>query len=162
MPENLFPIYYGLQPKGKTLPYIKIWIHTVWATKSRKRLITKEQKPKLLDHIKENAKEKKIYIKEINCEAEHVHALISLSSEQSIGKVLQLLKGEASHWINENKLTKIKFGWQDEYFAVSVSESQIEKVVRYIGTQAEHHRKKSYAEECDEFCKKYGFDKYNK
>ncbi len=143
------------------MSYVRIWIHTVWATKSRERLITKELKPKLLAHMRENAKDKKIYIKEINCEAEHMHALISLSTEQSIGKVLQLLKGESSHWVNKNRLTKTKFGWQEEYFAVSVSESQTEKVVRYIRTQEEHHRKKSYTEECDEFYKKYGFEKFN-
>ncbi len=146
----------------KVMPYIRIWIHTVWSTKSRERLITKELKPKLLNHIKENAKDKKIYIKEINCEAEHMHALISLSTDKSIGKVLQLLKGESSHWVNENQLTKTKFGWQDEYFAVSVSESQIEKVIKYIRTQEEHHKRKGYAEECDEFIKKYGFEKFNK
>ncbi len=144
------------------MPYIRIWVHTVWGTKSREKSITKELKPKLLNHIKENAKNKKIYIKEINCEAEHVHALISLSTEQSIGKILQLIKGESSHWVNENHLTKTKLRWQDEYFAVSVSESQIEKIVRYIRTQEKHHRKKSYIEECEEFFKKYGFEKFNK
>ena len=144
------------------MPYIRIWIHIVWATKSRGRLISKELKPKLLNHIRENAKEKSIYIKEINCEAEHVHALISLSSEQSIEKVLQLLKGESSFWINESKLTKMKFGWQDEYFAVSVSESHIKRVIEYIRTQEEHHRKKTYMEECDEFLNKYGFEKFDK
>lgn len=133
------------------MPYIRIWVHAVWGTKSRERLITKELKPKLLNHIKENAKDKKIFIKEINCETEHVHALISLSTDQSIGKILQLIKGESSHWVNENQLTKTKFGWQDEYFAISVNESQIAKVVRYIRTQEEHHSKKSYIEECDEF-----------
>ena len=141
------------------MPYIRIWIHTVWTTKKRERIITKVLKPKLLQHIKDNAKEKAVFIKEINCEPEHVHALISLSADQSISKALQLLKGESSHWINDNKLTKTKFGWQDEYFAVSVSESQIEKVITYIRDQEEHHKRKSYIEECDEFFKKYGFGK---
>jgi putative transposase len=140
------------------MPYIKIWIHAVWSTKRRERLITKELKPKILQHIKDNAKEKGIYITEINCEPEHVHAIISLSSDQTIAKVLQLLKGESSHWINDNKLTRTKFGWQDEYFAASVSQSQINRVVKYIRNQEEHHRIKSYDEECKEFFKKYGFE----
>jgi len=143
-----------------TMPYVRIWIHTVWSTKKRDRLIAKELKPMLLQHIRENAKEKSIYIKEINCQPEHVHALISLSTDQSISKVVQLIKGESSHWINNNKLSKTKFGWQDEYFALSVSESQIVKVINYIRNQEEHHKRRSYIEECDEFIKKYGFENY--
>jgi len=41
---------------------------------------------------------------------------------------MQLIKGESSFWINKNKLTARKFEWQDEYFAVSVSESVVDKV----------------------------------
>ena len=67
-----------------------------------------------------------------------------------------LLKGESSHWINKHDLIKMKFEWQDEYIAVSVTESNIEIVQRYILNQEEHHRKKSFVEEFDEFMKKYG------
>ena len=50
-----------------------------------------------------------------------------------------------------------KFSWQDDYWAVSVSESHVNAVRKYIHGQEEHHRKKSYAEEIDEFMKKYGW-----
>jgi REP element-mobilizing transposase RayT len=54
-----------------------------------------------------------------------VHCLISLSKDQTISKAVQLIKGESSNWINRNRLTKTKFIWQDDYCAVSVSESHI-------------------------------------
>ncbi len=44
-----------------------------------------------------------------------------------------------------------------EYFAVSVSESQIDKVKNYILTQEDHHKKKSWEDEYNEFIEKYGF-----
>ncbi len=71
-----------------------------------------------------------------------------------------ILKGESSHWINENKLCKTKFEWQDEYFAVSMNESQIDAVRKYIAQQEEHHRKKIFTEEYDEFIQKYHFQKF--
>ena len=71
-----------------------------------------------------------------------------------------LLKGESSYWINKNKLIREKFEWQDEYFAVSVSESAVNKVRDYIKNQEEHHKKKSFQQEYDEFMHKYGFDKF--
>jgi putative transposase len=72
---------------------------------------------------------------------------------------MHLIKGESSFWINKNKLTKEKFEWQDEYFAVSVSESVVDKVRDYIKKQEIHHEKKSFQEEYDEFISKFGFYK---
>lgn len=83
--------------------------------------------------------------------------MISLGKDQTISKISQLIKGESSKWINDNKLTKTKFFWQDDYWAVSVSESHIESVKEYIQNQEEHHRTKSFTEEVEEFMKKYGW-----
>jgi len=141
------------------MPYIKLSVHLIWSTKNRDHLISKELKPKLLAHIKENAKVKDIYINTINCVSDHIHVLISLKGEQSVSKVVQLLKGESSFWVNKNKLCKFKFEWQDEFIAVSVSESAVDKVRVYIKNQEEHHRTKSFKEEYDLFVKKYGFHK---
>ena len=70
-----------------------------------------------------------------------------------------MIKGESSFWINKNGLSKGKFQWADEYFAVSVSESQLPKLRDYIKNQDEHHRKKTWEEECEEFMQKYSFEK---
>ena len=139
------------------MPFVRIWVHLIWSTKNREKIISKQLKPLLLSHILDNAKHKKIYIDQINCVEDHCHALISLGTSQSINKVSFLLKGESSHWVNENKLSPLYFEWQDEYIAVSISESQIAKVRAYIKNQEEHHRKKSFQEEYDLFIKKYGF-----
>lgn len=116
-------------------------------------------KNKVFDHIRHNAKEKGIYLSEINGHNEHVHCLISLTAEQTIAKVIQLLKGESSYWINKQEVVPREFEWADEYFAVSVSESQVDRVRQYIRNQEEHHRKKSWGEEVDEFLEKYGFNR---
>lgn len=140
--------------------YIKIWIHLVWTTKNREPVLSKEIRYPLYEHILENALKKDIHIDFINGHLEHIHCLISLKSGQTVDNILMLLKGESSHWINQNKLLKGKFGWQDEYFAVSVSESAVNRVREYIKNQEEHHRKKSFQQEYDEFIHKYGFEKF--
>ncbi len=71
-----------------------------------------------------------------------MHCLISLGPGQNIDKIMMLLKGESSYWINKNKLFHYKFEWQDEYFAVSVSESLVNRVRNYIKNQENHHKKK--------------------
>jgi len=138
--------------------YIKIWVHLVWTTKNHKPLLTKEIRQTVFNHIRENALKKNIYIDFINGYVEHVHCLISLGSGQNIDNILMLLKGESSHWIDEQKLLKEKFEWQKEYFAVSVSESAVNRVRDYIKNQENHHKKKSFNDEYQEFIRKYKFE----
>ena len=119
-----------------------------------------EIRKKVFHHIRENARRKEIYLDFIGGYVDHVHCLISLGTNQTIEKIMQLLKGESSFWINQNHLCKTKFEWQDEYFAVSVSESVIEKVRKYIANQEEHHRDTSFDEEFEEFMSRAGFQKF--
>ena len=141
------------------MSFIKIYIHLVFSTLERKPYLnSKELRIKVWKHIKENATEKGIYIDVVNGYSDHCHCLISLSSNQNIEKVAQLIKGESSFWINKNSLTIEKFHWQDEYFAVSVSESIIEQVRNYIKNQETHHLKKTFSDEYLDFMEKYNFE----
>ena len=110
-------------------------------------------------HIAENARSKGIFVDFVNGHADHCHCLVSLGVDQTIQKVVNLLKGESSYWINKNNLTSQKFEWQNDYFAVSVSESALDRVREYIKNQEEHHRHKSFQEECKDFFEKYNFEK---
>jgi len=141
------------------MAYVRIWIHCVWGTKNRVPFLNKSNKGVILGHIKANAKEKGVYLDFINGHQEHIHCILSLSADQTLSKSIQLLKGESSFWINKNNLCSGKFEWSEEYFAVSVSESQINAVREYIKNQEKHHSKKSWHEEYNEFIKKYGFAK---
>lgn len=51
---------------------------------------------------------------------------------------------------------KGQFMWQDDYYAISVSESNLQIVVNYIKNQEIHHAKKTFAHEVQEFEKIYG------
>ncbi|OFX41771.1 MAG: transposase [Bacteroidetes bacterium GWA2_32_17] len=139
------------------MPYTKVMIHFIWSTKNRIPIITSELKLLLLLHIKENSKTKEIFIDTLNCVDDHIHLLISLGTEQTISKIAMLIKGESSFWVNKQKLIKQKFEWQDEYIALSVSESAIDKVRQYILNQEEHHKKKTFTQEYNEFLKLHGF-----
>ncbi|MFN8348926.1 MAG: IS200/IS605 family transposase [Spirosomataceae bacterium] len=143
------------------MPYLKVWIHFVWSTKHRIPFMkTREMRQIIFNHIRENAKEKGIYIDFINGYTDHIHCLVSLGMDQSMSKIMQLIKGESSFWINKNAICEDKFEWQDEYFAVSVSESIVDRVREYIKKQEEHHQKKTYAQEYDELIERYGFEKF--
>src|SRR3970282_1667436 len=105
-----------------------MWITQVGRTKNREPLLRKEIRTELFQHIRDNAKEKEIYIDFINGHIEHVHCLLTLNADMSISKTIQLIKGESAYWANNKNLTIPKLEWADRYFAVSVSESMIDKV----------------------------------
>lgn len=139
------------------MAFVKIWIHAVWGTKNRENILEKGKREKLFAHIRENARKKGIYVDFINGVEDHIHCLLTLNADETMAKTMQLIKGEAGYWANQQELFQQKLYWADEYYAVSVSESQVEKVRAYIRNQEEHHRKKTFAEECQEFITKYGF-----
>jgi len=103
---------------------------------------------------------KDIFIDHISGYSDHCHCLLSIGVDQTIEKLMQLIKGESSFWINKQKLTLKKFEWQDEYFAVSVSESKIDTVREYFRNQEEHHKRKTFQEEYEEFIVKFGFERF--
>jgi len=142
------------------MPWVKVWIHFVWATKNREPFLTDEIRDRVFHHIRENAKEKEIYIDFIGGYVDHVHCLIALGADQTIEKIMQLIKGESSVWINKTNLCKTKFEWEDEYFAVSVSETFVDTVRNYIASQEEFHRSKSFDTEFKGFMRRAGFQRF--
>ena len=142
------------------MPHINVWLHFVWTTKDREPLLADTIRKSVLDHIRANAREKGIFIGALNGWLEHIHCLVSLGSDQTLEKIMQLIKGESSHWINKNALVATKFHWQDEYFVVSVSESLLPAVRKYIDNQEQHHSKRSFDEEFEDFLSRGGFKKF--
>ena len=142
------------------MPWINVWLHFVWSTKGRFPYLQDGIRTKVFDHIRQNAKEKNIYIDFLNGYIEHVHCLISLGPNQTLKQLMQLIKGESSHWINQTRLTKTRFQWQDDYFVASVSESNLERVRRYIARQEEHHSKVPFGEEFDDLLLRAGFQRF--
>ncbi len=137
------------------MSWSRIWVHLVFTTKNRDQILRENIRQNLFDHIKENAKAKEIYIDSIGGFSDHCHCLISLGKDQNISKIAQLLKGESSLWVNKQKIFNYHFSWQNDYWAMSVSESGIDKVRSYILNQEQHHKKKTLNDEIDEIMNKY-------
>lgn len=119
---------------------VEIYVHVVWGTKHRNKILIKKARGLLFNHIEENAKLKSIEIISINGYLDHVHCLIRLRPDQNIGNIVQLLKGEASFWANKNNLFSDKLVWAQDYYAASISESDLGTAKAYLCAQESHHR----------------------
>jgi len=136
---------------------VKVYIHFVWTTKNRKPLLRGDARKHSRNHIEEYAGTNGIVLHAIAMRPEHAHLLVDLGRSQRIEDVAKLLKGESSHWINLNNLIAPKFSWQTGYWAGSVSYQHLDVVKRYVETQDEHHRVKTFGEEFEALLREYGY-----
>lgn len=114
--------------------------------------IWKDELYKYITGIIQKQKHKLVIINGVN---DHIHILLGYRPHQSLSDLLQDIKGSSSKWINENKLTKIKFAWQEGYGAFSYSHSHLSKVISYIKNQEQHHKKITFMNEYRSFLKSY-------
>jgi len=142
--------------------YTKIWLHLIWGTHNKEKILLKDTREKVSGFLFEYAKDKKLYMRTNHVNSDHVHVLLNLPVNITVQECLKLLKGSSSHFINQQRLTPSKFSWARGYGAFSVSESGVTKVTEYIRNQEEHHREKSFTEEYELFIKKYGLKYENR
>lgn len=87
-----------------------------------------------------------------------MHILIGYGTTISIADLMRDIKAISSKFINEKNWIKGRFEWQEGYGVFSYSRSQIDKVIKYINTQQEHHKKKSFKNEYLDILKKAAVD----
>lgn len=138
--------------------FSQIYIQIVFAVKDRENLIHKEWKDELHKYIAGiiKGKEQKPII--INGMSDHIHVFIGLRPVMAISDLVRDIKNNSSNFINDRKLVKGKFSWQEGYGAFSYSHSHIETVYNYILNQEKHHQKKTFREEYIDFLKKFNIE----
>ena len=91
----------------------------------------------------------------INSVEDHAHVLFHLSKNRALCDVIESLKKDSSKWIKTKGRPYRNFHWQSGYGALSVSQSNLAQVVKYIEGQKEHHRRRTFQEEFRAFLKRY-------
>jgi REP element-mobilizing transposase RayT len=131
--------------------YTQIHLQLIFAVKYRLALIDNIWKDELFKYISgivQNQKHKLMIINGVNS---HIHILIGFRPHQSLADLMQDIKGASSKWINEHKLTNVKFSWQEGYGAFSYSHSHLPRVINYIKNQEKHHKRITFSDEYKEF-----------
>ena len=90
--------------------------------------------------------------------SDHVHLLFVLSKNHSIASIVWAIKRSSSKWVKTQGASLRKFHWQEGYGAFSVSQSDVERVERYIVNQEIHHKRKTFQDEFRGFLTKYEID----
>ena len=138
--------------------FSQIYIQVIFAVKGRENLISKQWKDELHKYIAGIIKGNKQKSIIVNGMPDHIHAFIGLRPAMAISDLVREMKNNSSNFINDRKLVKGKFSWQEGYGAFSYSHSHIQNVYNYVLNQEEHHKKKTFREEYISFLKKFEVD----
>ncbi len=131
--------------------YTQIHLHIIFAVQNRLSLIQDSWEERLHLYVTGivQTNEHKMII--INGMPDHLHIVVSMRPSHSLSGLVQDIKGSSSKWINNNKLVKGKFQWQESYGAFSYSKSSLPKLIDYVKHQKAHHQKKTFLQEYKEF-----------
>jgi putative transposase len=136
--------------------YYKIWLHVIFSTKDRASLLHTYAENKIYEHLRSQLIEMQCPVRIINGMPDHIHLLFMQNPKMAVTEIVKQIKGNSSHWINSENVIPEKFSWQTGYAVYSVSESQIDRVYHYIRNQKEHHQKKTFIQEFEEFVSVHG------
>jgi REP element-mobilizing transposase RayT len=129
--------------------------HIVFSTKERVPLIEDGLRESLYEYIGGIVRGQRGVLLEIGGMPEHVHLLVKLKADLAVATAVRFVKSNSSGWINENRKIQGRFEWQAGYFGVTVSESRVAELRRYIQTQQEHHARISFEDELKKLVKKH-------
>jgi putative transposase len=139
--------------------YTQLRYHLVFSTKNRMPAISAQARDSLYDYMGGILRVNGGTLLVAGGMPDHVHLLAGWGTAISVARMVKLVKGISSRWMNERpEATSGGSFWQAGYGAFSVSASKVPDVRAYILNQEEHHRKVSFQEEYMALLRKHGVD----
>ncbi len=132
-----------------------LYTHFIFTTAGRLPVIVEESRDRIEKYMTGIVAKQHCKMYSIYANPEHVHFLVSRSPKISEESLATIVADSTQRFINNNRLTREMFSWQESSAAFSVSKSDVDKVCKYILNQPEHHRRISFAEEYDKMMKFY-------
>jgi putative transposase len=81
-------------------------------------------------------------VQAINAMSDHIHVVVSLPPNISLSDAVGQIKGVSSH-VASRLPNSDRFVWQRDYGVVSLSESHLPVIIRYVEQQQQHHQAKT-------------------
>ena len=131
-------------------------VHVVFSTKNREPCIAPEMRPRLHAYLAEVARGMGCDAYRVGGVADHVHLALTLPRTVTQSDLVKELKTSSHHWLGKQEARHADFAWQRGYGIFSVGKSQLPDLEKYIATQEERHRVRSFQEEFRELLQRYG------
>jgi putative transposase len=137
----------------------RIWLHIVFSTCERRAYLQNDDlRDEMFRMLGHHAKEAGCPPARIGGWIDHVHVLCGLARTVTVADLVEVLKRETSKWVKQRAADLGLFHWQNGYGAFSVSQSNVDQVIQYIGRQQDHHQRMTFQEEFRRMCVKHNVE----
>lgn len=127
--------------------YTQIYIQLIFAVSGRECLIAPRFKEELYKYISGIVRNEGQKLISIGGMPDHLHALVGLQPKIALSDLVKAVKTGSSNFVDDKRLVRGRFSWQEGFGGFSYSRSQIPAVARYIENQEMHHAKRSFKHE---------------
>jgi putative transposase len=112
--------------------------HIIWCPKRRKPVLVGKVRDRLIEILKEVAREKSIDIIALEVMPNHLHIFISAYPSVAIHKIIKAFKGRSSNLLRKEFpfLLKIPALWTHSYFVSTAGNISSATVQKYIEMQS--------------------------
>jgi putative transposase len=124
---------------GFSMTYSRLFYHIVWTTKQRLPLITESNEAAIYRVICDKVAELNGIVHAANGMPDHVHLVVTLLPTLALANTIGQFKGSSSFIANRIAGQSQSFAWQKEYGVLSISESHVPVIIRYVEQQKQHH-----------------------
>ena len=91
----------------------------------------------------------------VNGVEDHMHCFLGLKPAISVSDLMKTVKAKSSKYINDHKLTKERFEWQEGYGVFSYRQRDLDQIYNYVKNQEEHHQKQTFRDEYLDLMKEF-------
>ena len=135
-----------------------ILIHAVFTTKHRYQTIPLLHKRKLYEYIHGIIKAKNCRTIRINGMSDHIHILFDLHPTVAVADLIKNIKQSSTTWMKSSLYFSLFEGWNEGYYASSISPSDKDSCIEYIKSQEMHHGGQMLLDELKELALEYHLD----
>ena len=136
----------------------KMILHIIFSTKDRQRWLDSDVRSRLHAYLATICRNLNAELVHVGGVADHVHIVTTLPRTLSQAELVEHIKKTSSKWIKTLDARYRGFFWQRGCGAFSVSPSQLESVLKYLDSQQDHHRTRTFQEEYRELLRRHGVD----
>mgnify|MGYP000010140182 FL=1 len=130
------------------MSYRQLFYHIVIRPKNSEPVIVQDYEEALYRYIWGFIKDKGAVLYRIGGMPDHIHMFVSLPATLSVADFMRDLKTASNKFLQEEKEKFPHFkGWAKSYCALTYSINEKDKIVNYIKSQKEHHKKVSFRDE---------------
>jgi putative transposase len=116
-----------------------LYYHLIWATRERMPLIPACLESELHRHLVTQALRFGVTVHAINGVEDHIHLVATIPPSVSVADCVGRLKESSSLLMNQRPNGRGSFGWQHGYGILSVGPSNLDRTIKYVRWQKEHH-----------------------